>query len=185
MSRPLKVAPEALGRAPARPAVKHPDSSSNRPNEYPDFYATKVPEGEYLVHVARYQTGSVRNQSKWFVHCEILEPDEFRGLWILRVYNVPQGRLARSSNLYRDYARLSGLRPPGSLTPDFLVGRNLLAEVVTVTRWGLNGLEPCPPELAYSKVDSFLKEIKPPRKPEGEEETDSERERYSERESES
>ena len=55
----------------------------------PDFYSTLVPEGLYIVGYRGCDEGIAFGRGIWFVHMEIVSPDEYQGLPILRCYNKP------------------------------------------------------------------------------------------------
>ena len=141
-----------------------------------DPFSTLIPDGQYRVAFVSEESGQVFDRRVWFIRLAITEPGEHHGKPLLRFYNMPPGkrRLARSSNLWRDYLQLTCRRPPsrGCRPSELLAGCEVLAEVVTVTERAISKQEreelkrqgakkipprvPIPPAARYSKVDRLL-----------------------------
>jgi hypothetical protein len=124
-------------------------------------YETIVPEGKYEVAFIRCEEGTAYREKRWFGHFEIVDlGNQHHGKPVLRFWNIPKGRVARTSNLFRDYVAVTNRRPPmQGIKPDkFLKGCIVEVEVVTVEhrnegRQRIKFPESC----HYSKINRILR----------------------------
>ena len=122
---------------------------------------THVPAGTYRVVYEHCEQSAVYGTERLFVHCRITS-GEHAGAPLMRFYTKPRPgrRLARSSNLFRDYTTLIEHLPPASLHPaHFLADCELEAQVVTVSRAPTpeGDWEETHESLHYSKIERFLR----------------------------
>jgi hypothetical protein len=126
-----------------------------------DAQTTLVPEGTYRMTYLMCEKGVAFGAPRYFVHFRITEPGEHFGLPIIRYYNVPRTNrpLPRSHNLWIDFTRLFGRRPPNRLTPQmFLKGCEVLARVVTVKHRHDGGRRvELPKALWHSRIEALVR----------------------------
>lgn len=136
------------------------DSQLVHDHEDPDPMRTLVPEGEYRVICERISRQFMYGRLNWFVLFRISEEGPHFGRPLLRFYAVPRGRLARSSNLFRDYMAVKKRLPPAKgLRPDsFLLNREFVVRVVTV-KTGMDGKRrvSTPEACRYSRIDGIVR----------------------------
>ncbi len=147
------------------------DPDERQPTKAP--MDSHVPAGEnYIVSFARADFAMFRGRAIWYSHFAIIEPSEFAGWLLLRVWNVPEQwtardrrtgkikpldkrskapRPGRSSNLFLDFEAVTGQRPRlRTFHPaDLFAGVHLRVSVVDV------GTD----ETAYSRIDRIVERV--------------------------
>lgn len=133
------------------------------------FGAPLVPPGEYVLAYVGSQTGRLkwRDREVIFARFRVVEgPHE--GVELVRHYNKPAGRLARTHELCRDFVALTGRMPPtkGFRLGSLLMERLIIGDVTTVNSVIERGKrEPTPAELHYSKIARLIGYVVGPLRP--------------------
>lgn len=125
-----------------------------------DALGKPLPVGDFVLGYKRTDVGHAFGREFWIVHFVVAE-GEHAGRIVPRFYNPPRGRLARSSNLWRDFVALTGKRPPSNgFGPAWLLKDcRVVARVAMVKdRPGPKGKRVPMAECEwYSRVESFVR----------------------------